>query len=52
VKNSELWMSLLELSTGLSVRWLWVMGHAGNEMNERCDALVQAAIASGMKQEG
>jgi ribonuclease HI len=50
VKNSELWMSLLELSRGLTVRWLWVMGHAGNEMNERCDALVQSAIADGMKQ--
>ena len=50
VKNSELWMSLLELSSGLALRWLWVLGHAGNEMNERCDALVQSAIASGMKQ--
>ncbi len=51
VKNSDLWSSLRELSRGLSVRWVWVMGHAGNEMNERCDRLVQAAIAAGLKQE-
>ncbi len=49
VKNGELWVSLLELSRGLSVTWLWVMGHAGNEMNERCDSLVQATIAAGLK---
>jgi ribonuclease HI len=49
VKNSDLWLSLLELSRGLPVQWLWVMGHAGNEMNERCDSLVQAAIAAGAK---
>jgi ribonuclease HI len=49
VKNSELWLALSELSRDLPVRWLWVMGHAGNEMNERCDALVQQAIGRGLK---
>jgi ribonuclease HI len=44
VKNSELWLALWDLSKDLPVKWLWVMGHAGNEMNERCDALVQQAI--------
>jgi ribonuclease HI len=50
VKNSELWLALWELSRGLSIRWVWVMGHAGVEMNERCDQLVQQAIARGLKQ--
>jgi ribonuclease HI len=49
VKNSELWLALWELSRDLPVRWVWVMGHAGIEMNERCDQLVQEAIARGLK---
>jgi len=49
VKNSELWRALLELSRGRQIRWVWVMGHAGNERNERCDRLVQEAIARGLK---
>jgi ribonuclease HI len=50
VKNADLWSALWDLSRGLSIQWLWVMGHAGNEMNERCDRLVQKAIAEGRKQ--
>ncbi len=50
VKNSELWIALLELSRGLPIRWVWVMGHAGIDMNERCDQLVQEAIARRLKQ--
>ena len=50
VKNAELWSMLWDLSRGLPIQWLWVMGHAGNEMNERCDRLVQEAIAAGRKQ--
>jgi ribonuclease HI len=50
VKNSELWKSLVELSAGLSISWVWVLGHAGNELNERCDDLVQMAIARGARQ--
>jgi ribonuclease HI len=49
VKNSDLWHALWDLSRGLSIQWVWVMGHAGNEMNERCDRLVQEAIARGLK---
>ncbi len=52
VKNSELWRALRELSRDRQIRWVWVMGHAGNEMNERCDHLVQEAIARGLKQPG
>jgi ribonuclease HI len=49
VKNSELWLALWDLSRGLPIQWVWVLGHAGNEMNERCDRLVQEAIALGLK---
>jgi ribonuclease HI len=51
VKNSDLWMTLWDLSRDLPVRWVWVMGHAGNEMNERCDRLVQSTIARGLKRQ-
>ncbi|WP_319476683.1 ribonuclease HI [Marispirochaeta aestuarii] len=46
VKNQDLWVPLKELRDALNIRWQWVKGHAGNEHNERCDALVQEAIAS------
>ena len=51
VKNAELWSALWDLSRGLPIRWVWVLGHAGNEMNERCDRLVQVAIAGGRKRQ-
>jgi ribonuclease HI len=46
VKNKDLWQELDKLTTRLSIQWRWVKGHAGNEFNERCDALTQEAIAS------
>lgn len=45
VKNRDLWMQLHELSTSHTIEWEWLKGHAGHAGNERCDALVQAAIA-------
>ena len=50
VKNLDLWQELWDLSRSSSVTWKWVLGHAGNELNERCDSLVQEAIAKGLKQ--
>lgn len=50
VKNSDLWLALWELTKDTPLRWVWVQGHAGNEMNERCDRLVKQAIAQGLKQ--
>ncbi len=50
VKNSELWVALWDLSRRLPISWVWVMGHAGDEMNERCDSLVQEAIGRGLTQ--
>jgi len=49
VKNAELWQALAALARDLPIRWLWVLGHAGNPMNERCDTLVQQAVAAGGK---
>ncbi|MDR0644376.1 MAG: ribonuclease HI [Treponema sp.] len=44
VKNKDLWQRLDGFS--LSVKWIWVRGHAGNIFNERCDAMTQSAITS------
>ena len=46
VKNAGLWKILDALAAGYPIRWKWVKGHAGNPLNERCDALVQQAIRS------
>jgi len=45
VKNQDLWLELDALASELAVKWEWVRGHAGNTYNERCDRLVQKAIA-------
>jgi ribonuclease HI len=44
VKNVDLWLRLDALAAGFPLKWRWVKGHAGNPLNERCDALVQEAI--------
>ena len=38
-KNQELWERLLALCERQQVEWIWVRGHAENELNRRCDAL-------------
>ena len=43
VQNRDLWEELWELARVHDVRWHWVKGHADDELNERCDALVQRA---------
>jgi ribonuclease HI len=45
VKNVELWRQLEEASERHEVEWHWVKGHAGDEMNERADALARAGMA-------
>ncbi len=49
VKNRELWEELLALAGRHSVAWTKVKGHAGIELNERCDQLALAAcrVAAG-----
>ena len=43
VKNRELWEALLALVERHTVTWTKVRGHAGVELNERCDELAVAA---------
>ncbi len=43
VKNKELWQRLLLAKEKHQVSFHWVKGHAGHEMNERCDQLATAA---------
>lgn len=45
VKNADLWRALEEALAPHTVRWHWVKGHAGNEINERADALARAGMA-------
>jgi ribonuclease HI len=52
VKNGELWQRLEAAVARHQVRWHWVKGHAGHDLNERADQLVGQAIAeikSGVK---
>jgi len=44
LKNSDLWKKLHELVCRQeSVQMVWVKGHDGNELNERCDVLALKA---------
>jgi ribonuclease HI len=47
VKNRELWEVLDALDARLGPSWHWVKGHAGDELNERCDALLGERIKRG-----
>ena len=43
VKNPDLWKRLIAATSVHDVAWVWVKGHAGTELNERCDELATAA---------
>lgn len=43
VKNVELWKRLLAAKEPHEVRFIWVKGHDGHELNERCDMLATSA---------
>jgi len=45
VKNVELWQRLDQATQRHDIEWKWVKGHAGDEMNERADALARAGMA-------
>jgi ribonuclease HI len=45
VKNADLWERLEAARQVHDVSWHWVRGHAGDEMNERADALARAGMA-------
>ena len=42
-ENADLWGKLLYLCEKHRVRFVWVHGHAGNPLNERCDRLATDA---------
>ena len=43
VLNVDLWERLLKAMEPHDVTWIWVKGHAGNPINERCDKLATSA---------
>ncbi|MEJ2704266.1 MAG: ribonuclease HI [Sedimentisphaerales bacterium] len=42
--NIDLWKRLLALCERHQVRFEWVKGHAGHQLNERCDELAMTAL--------
>jgi ribonuclease HI len=44
VKNVDLWQRLDAAVAPHKVRWHWVKGHAGHDLNEQADELARAAI--------
>ncbi|NLF79761.1 MAG: ribonuclease HI [Clostridia bacterium] len=49
VDNQDLWRELLAAAARHTVSWCKVKGHAGDNYNERCDALARAAIRESHK---
>ena len=45
VQNEDLWRELDSVASTHRIKWCWVKGHSGHEMNERCDALAGEQIA-------
>lgn len=43
VKNPDLWARLIKAMEPHDVSFVWVKGHAGHELNERCDELATTA---------
>jgi ribonuclease HI len=44
VKNVDLWQRLDDLAQSHQIDWRWVRGHAGDEGNERADALANRGV--------
>ena len=49
VKNEDLWKRLDEAGNRHDIAWHWVQGHAGDDMNERADALARLGMAPFLK---
>jgi len=48
-KNKDLWKRYHELAKNLSIKFVWVKGHANNPHNNRCDTLAtEAADGKGL----
>ena len=50
VKNADLWQRLDAARARHEVRWHWVRGHAGHELNERADELAREGMQPFLKQ--
>jgi ribonuclease HI len=44
VKNLDLWQKLASVAAEHRIEWRWVKGHAGDEGNERADALANLGV--------
>lgn len=44
VKNADLWQRLDAARLRHDVKWRWVKGHAGHELNERADQLANRGV--------
>lgn len=44
VKNQDLWQALDAVAQQHDVRWRWVKGHSGHELNDEADALANRGI--------
>lgn len=44
VKNVDLWQALDEARARHTIEWRWVRGHAGDQGNERADALANRGV--------
>ena len=44
VKNEDLWKRLDQARLRHEVKWKWVKGHAGHELNEHADALANRGV--------
>ena len=51
VKNIDLWEELLQAMKMHTVEFVWVKGHAENEVNNRCDKLAVAAYRKYLEKE-
>ena len=51
VKNIDLWKRLLAAKQQHEVTFIWVKGHAGHALNERCDQLATVAADKGPRVE-
>jgi len=44
VLNRDLWEELHKLAQVHTIDWIWIKGHSGHPLNERCDRLAKKAI--------
>ncbi|MBI9113185.1 ribonuclease HI [Maridesulfovibrio ferrireducens] len=49
VENQDLWKELLENIHGHNIRWEWVRGHSGNQLNGCADILARVGASGNNK---